>query len=393
GLRGLAALMIVLHHSAFSYWMSSTFDKAWWRATSLLWTGVDLFFVLSGFLITNILLETKDSRTYFRSFYGRRFVGIFPLYYGFLAIVYIALPLFGSQLNESIRAVEPWQWTYTTNIYAALQGAMPDHNVSQSWTLAIEEQFYLCWPLLIFLIPKPRVGWTVAALFVSIPCIRALSLAAGATAFYVCTMTFCRVDGLLLGALLSVFVRGGLLERIRERPRVLRTFDWIFGGGSIAFLIVFAFLRNDQFQFDVLTWPRSGQVLGLSLVALPLGYLVFRCITPGGNRVQRFLMHRPLRELGKYSYALYVLHAPIVYWVGWHVPTPDFLLHLTPTWSFLHSVYIIAIEVVLSIAAAVFSWHLLEKHFLKLKKYFPYRKPAEPGPEFGIPSIAAERAA
>jgi len=89
------------------------------------------------------------------------------------------------------------------------------------------------------------------------------------------------------------------------------------------------------------------------------------------------MSNRPLRWAGKYSYALYVLHAPVVYWAGMHLPVPHFIAALPPTWSFVQSVYIIAIQFLLSIGVAVFSWHVLEKHFLKLKKYLPYQ-PAEP---------------
>ncbi|HEY3876712.1 MAG TPA: acyltransferase, partial [Candidatus Kapabacteria bacterium] len=92
GLRGVAALMVVAHHSAFNYWLTNFFDKVYYRTTGLLWIGVDLFFVLSGFLITNILLENRRSTHYFRGFYGRRFVRIFPLYYTFLAVLYFVVP-------------------------------------------------------------------------------------------------------------------------------------------------------------------------------------------------------------------------------------------------------------------------------------------------------------
>ena len=376
GLRGLAALMIVVHHSALFYRLTDWFDKAYLRATSLLWVGVDLFFVLSGFLITSILIETRHSKTYFRAFYGRRFLRIFPLYYAFLAGVYFLLPLLGGELTPSIRDVEPWQWTYTTNIYAALLGAMPDHNVSQSWTLAIEEQFYLLWPLVIFLLPARRITKTVIVLFLSVPFLRAISLAFGATPFFICTMTFCRIDCLFLGALLASLVHNGLLERITtpNAVRNLRMLDRAFLLSLVAFVAIYCIaLRNDQFRFDVLTWPWYGQIFGLSLVGLPLGYAVFRCISPGTNWIQRSMMHPLLNSVGKYSYALYLLHAPICYWVGIHMPIPQVLMSLPPQWQFLRAIYIIVAEILLSILAAIISWNTWEKHFLKLKKYFSYR--------------------
>ena len=356
--------------------MTDTFDKAYLRATSLLWVGVDLFFVLSGFLITNILLETRNAKGYYRAFYGRRFLRIFPLYYAFLAAVYFLFPLLGGELTPSMRDVEPWQWTYTTNIYAAILGAMPDHNVSQSWTLAIEEQFYLLWPLIIFLLPKERITRTVLALFLLVPALRAISWALGATPFFLCTITYCRLDCLFLGALLSAMVHNGLLERVKQ-PRVAITLRWLDRGlfiGTTVFVAVYCLvLRNDQFRFDVLTWPWYGQIFGLSIVAIPLGFAVFRCVTPETNWLQRTMTRRFLSSIGKYSYALYVLHAPICYWAGVHLPIPQAFLLLPPKWQCIRAIYIILSEIILSLFAAVISWNLLEKHFLKLKKYFPYQ--------------------
>jgi peptidoglycan/LPS O-acetylase OafA/YrhL len=109
GLRGLAALMVVAYHSPFSYYLTNFFDKAWFRTTSSLWVGVDLFFVLSGFLITNILLDTRTSPKYFRAFYGRRILRIFPLYYAFLIVFYLLMPALGFTLSSAEIKSEPWQ--------------------------------------------------------------------------------------------------------------------------------------------------------------------------------------------------------------------------------------------------------------------------------------------
>jgi peptidoglycan/LPS O-acetylase OafA/YrhL len=108
--------------------------------------------------------------------------------------------------------------------------------------------------------------------------------------------------------------------------------------------------------------------------------------------LQKVMSLKYLRMIGKYSYALYVLHAPICLWVGWHFPIPNFLQNLPPPWSFAHSLYIIIIQFVLSIAAAVVSWNLLEKHFLKLKKYFPYHL-STLEPSMGINAITLGGAA
>ncbi len=375
GLRGIAALMVVAHHSAFSYVLINTFDKAWHRATSLLWVGVDLFFVLSGFLITNILLETRESPNYFRAFYGRRLLRIFPLYYAFLFGLYYLIPAFGIQLSHNLINTQIWQWTYTSNIYVAFH-PWPDMNINHLWTLAIEEQFYLLWPLFVLFAGERYLKKGVILVLVLMPLFRYACLAAGLPTNFIFTFTFCRMDGLLLGALISIALREGVLEKITTSLQLsrIRLLDWSVGGIVTVFVAVYCFfLRNDQFQFNTLTWPPFAQCIGTTLISLPLAYAVMRGISPTTNFLQRSMSLKYLRSIGKYSYALYVLHAPICLWVGAHMPSPSFLEHLPPEWSFAHSLYIIIIQFTLSILAAVISWHVLEKHFLKFKKYFPYR--------------------
>jgi peptidoglycan/LPS O-acetylase OafA/YrhL len=378
GLRGLAALMVVAHHSAFSYGMTGFFDKAYLRATSLLWVGVDLFFVLSGFLITNILLETKHSPNYFRTFYARRFLRIFPLYYAYLAVLYFLVPLLGSPLPESLTSVQIWQWTYTSNIYIGFHG-FPDQTINHLWSLAIEEQFYLVWPLLVLLLRERNLKEAIVGLFLFLPFIRSVCLSLGLPVYFLTSFTLCRMDGLLLGALISLLLRDGLLEKIRlpQFSRVIQRLDWTVTILLAAFVVLYCILRNDQFLFNALTWPWYGQCIGYSLVSLPLAYIVFRSIAHGPNRLKRILEVRPLRAVGKYSYALYLLHAPIIFRGGALFQIPDVLKSLPPQWSFVTSIYIILLQFTVSILAAMLSWHILEKHFLKLKKYFRYR-PASP---------------
>jgi peptidoglycan/LPS O-acetylase OafA/YrhL len=375
GLRGIAALMVVAHHSAFTYFLTNTFDKAYLRATGLLWVGVDLFFVLSGFLITNILLDTRKSPNYFRAFYGRRFVRIFPLYYAFLAVFYLLLPAFGIKLTIAEIQAQPWQWTYTANIYDGFH-LWPGQNIGHFWTLGIEEQFYLLWPLMVLFSSERYLKRGVIVVFLAIPLLRALCLSAGLSVNFINTFTLCHMDGLLLGALISIAFREGIIEKITspEYNSILKRFDWGVGGVVLGFILVYCLiLRNDQFTLNILTWPPFLQCIGTTIISLPLAYGVMRAVCSDINSLQKVMSLKYLRMIGKYSYALYVLHAPICLWVGWHFPVPNFLQNLPPLWSFLHSLYIIFVQFTLSIIAAVISWNLLEKHFLKLKKYFPYR--------------------
>jgi peptidoglycan/LPS O-acetylase OafA/YrhL len=374
GLRGLAALMVVAHHSATTYLLTSSFDKAYFRVTSLFWIGVDLFFVLSGFLITNILLDTQKSRNYFKAFYGRRFVRIFPLYYAFLAVFYFLLPALGVHLSIDEIHAQAWQWAYAGNIYDGFY-PWPGSNIGVFWTLGIEEQFYLFWPLIVFFSGTRYLKKGVIAAILTLPLFRAACLSIGLPTNFIFTFTLCRMDGLLLGALISIAYREGFIERMSSRKyrSVRESLDWFFVGSILIFVCGYClFLGNEQFLFNMLTWPRSWQYFGSTLISIPFAYAVLRAVAPENNPFQRVMSFKYLRTIGKYSYALYILHDPICLWVGTYFPVPRILQTLPPTWSFLHSIYIIIVQFTLSIIAAVISWNILEKYFLKLKKYFPY---------------------
>jgi peptidoglycan/LPS O-acetylase OafA/YrhL len=372
GLRGLAALMVVAFHSAGHYVLTNTFDKAYQRGTSLLWIGVDLFFVLSGFLITNILLDSKHFSNYLRVFYGRRIVRIFPLYYTFLAIIYFLLPALGSHLPKDLTDVQAWLWTYTANINLAFHG-WPNGNIGHLWTLAIEEQFYLLWPLIVLLVSERSLGRGIIVTLVALPFIRAAFLFLGFSPMFILGFTLTHNDGLLFGSLISIGIRNRIINRLSSDRVLLTLLDWVVSGIVFSFVLVYCFIiGNDQFIFNFFYWPAYLQCVGFTLISLPMGYAVMRAAASTPNVLQRVLNFKYLRMVGKYSYALYVLHVPICIWAGAHFPVPRFLQNLPSAWSFSYSLYIIIVQFTLSIIAAIISWNVLEKHFLKLKKYFPY---------------------
>ena len=121
------------------------------------WIGVDLFFVLSGFLITGILYDAKGGPHYFRNFYMRRSLRIFPLYYAFLILIFAVMPLLRASGADHV-GKQVWMWTYLSNVLFARVGweGMPAHT-THLWSLAIEEQFYLLWPLLVWLASRRRL--------------------------------------------------------------------------------------------------------------------------------------------------------------------------------------------------------------------------------------------
>ena len=169
GLRGIAIILVMLHHFTY-YRPTSGIDALIGSVLFFGWTGVDLFFVLSGFLITGILLDTRGSERYFTSFYARRTLRIFPLYYLVLFLAFVVLPKFPAVhpvLAGQADVPPQWPyWLYLTNFSIADRGWVHGW-VDVAWSLAIEEQFYLVWPLVIWLCPPRLVAWLCTAIFVA----------------------------------------------------------------------------------------------------------------------------------------------------------------------------------------------------------------------------------
>jgi peptidoglycan/LPS O-acetylase OafA/YrhL len=364
GVRGLAILLVLLYHSVLYGGMRPEvlLDRAVYRVASGGWLGVDLFFVLSGFLITGILLDSRRSPTYFRTFYSRRVLRIFPLYFVFLAVFLWILPLLREMgpKFEVLRQNQVWCWTYLTNVRIAMEGWAPFWVLGHFWSLAVEEQFYLVWPFVVFAF-RPRVLVRICLVCLVIPLILRIGLALQDhfTAAYV--VTFTRMDALAAGALLATQIRrqqnGEGLFRYRKVTLV----------ASLVILgAMFAHQRS--------LWPESLLVttLGLSVITLGAASLMATLLYEGGSRrLSRLFENRSLRLLGKYSYGIYVLHHPLVIFLGQSRLAAS-------EWPTLFGsqmpgqVAMILLGSALSIAAALLSWKLLESPLLELKRYFPY---------------------
>src|SRR5258706_538487 len=173
GLRGVAILLVlVLHFAPYAPGLQAPtvlLDRLYLRVSGIGWTGVDLFFVLSGYLITGILYDTRGSKHYFRQFYARRFLRIFPLYYVALALFLIILPWphsFDSVIRE-LRGDAVWYWTYLYNMRVAATGFLPSSALGHFWSLAVEEQFYLIWPIVVLWLGRKHLIVTCAVAVVA----------------------------------------------------------------------------------------------------------------------------------------------------------------------------------------------------------------------------------
>ena len=220
GIRGIAVLLVLLHH--LSNYLPHQ-SRAFSAAAAVLrtgWVGVDLFFVLSGFLITGILLDTKYAPNYFQSFYARRVLRIFPLYYTVLSAVLLAalLPYAGRWLRPILPLPhDRWfYFVYLNNWWPLLKDTWHANIIGHFWSLAVEEQFYLLWPLCVWLLPRKKLPWVAGFGIVTALIIRCVLYFYFSPTRSIVENTFSRMDTLLMGASMAMLVRSpGALKTMR----------------------------------------------------------------------------------------------------------------------------------------------------------------------------------
>ena len=367
GLRGIAILLVMMFHSLIIQLdpMPEAEPATLIYAVALSgWAGVNLFFVLSGFLITGILLDAPRGRRSLGNFYARRALRILPLYYATLLLFFYVLPRepFPELAWHDERQI--LYWTYIQNWAIAAQGAWPaTPNLNHLWSLNIEEQFYLVWPLLVFWLGRRRLPWLCALLIGGCLALRTLLILQGTPWVSVYVMTVARLDDLAVGCAIACLMRGprGLAPLIP----VAR----IVGGACLA-CVIGAMLVGGG---GLVLWEEWTVTLGFSVISLGFGSALVAALSarPTGV-VSRVLGSVPLRVLGKYSYALYVVHLPIVVLlmnVQFSFGRSAFFgyVAMPGTASYLFD---LAATIGLSFTAAIVSWHAIERPFLRLKSRF-----------------------
>jgi peptidoglycan/LPS O-acetylase OafA/YrhL len=373
GVRGLAIVMVMVGH----FWLGARprngLESGLFTFLQNGWIGVDLFFVLSGFLITGILLDAKGSESYFRNFYARRFLRIFPLYYGFLIAFFIIAPmLVHADANGPFavaRGSQIWFWTYTVNYLSLVKGAHIPEGLNHFWTLAVEEQFYLIWPAVVFFASRGTLkriclGLVAAAL--------AFRIGLRFTDYYHTgglVLTPARIDTLAIGAWLAAMVR-------EEGGR-----EWLERRASSAFLsaallLVLVNLPDERlFGYEL-----AMQTVGFPLLAVMSAALIVMTTSAANHSglLSRTFDSRPLGFFGRYSYGMYVLHLPLVVLlarVGFGIQALPHVGGSDVPAAIAYTLAALSMTTVLAYA----SWHLFEKHFLALKRYFPLSsKPTAP---------------
>jgi peptidoglycan/LPS O-acetylase OafA/YrhL len=373
GIRGFAILAVMAYHFANSLdvlGLSSPLLKPF----ALGWAGVDVFFALSGFLITGILIDTKSAPRRLTSFYGRRVLRIFPLYYLALLVVLLLqlwIPdagVWGMHETPTSPGSLLWPATFLQNVAIGLEGRGSSGITTHYWSLAVEEHFYLVWPALVMLARNNRqiLALAVTALIVSIGG-RMMLLAMQVDLNHMFAMTPVRMDGLALGACAAVLVREYDVRKLWRPAAVVLI-------GSLVFLAAAVVGRHTTQQSDAVMW----------LLTFPLtsaaGTAVIIMVLSGGT-LANILSTGALRWLGKYSYGLYV----------WHPIIGVLLLHsnvaLTRPGADAPQIILAATAVLaLDFLVAWMSYNWVERRFLALKHHFA------PGAPSAQPARASESA-
>jgi peptidoglycan/LPS O-acetylase OafA/YrhL len=330
--RGLTILLVMMHNISLKYPVlhsQQLFANGW--------MGVDLFFVLSGFLITGILVDTKGSEGYLGNFYVRRCLRIWPLYYSLLFFMFVVVRFVNpSEFHAVVQQSSPW-WAYPLFLQNFLipiptNAAGP---LGVTWSLAIEEQFYLVWPLLVRFCSFTQLRRVAIAEICISPVLR-YYLSLHHVDLY--SNVFCRLDGLMAGALLALLVRSDNFV-----PSKLLKLAWI----SLAIAALLAFV----------TEAFNARWIVFSLTALASASFVYVSLFSKWKWFQVLMNNRFLVYTGTISYGLYLLHKIPFGMVQ--------ALHLDR-----HPFVPVPFIFVASYAIAALSWNLLEKPFLSLKRFF-----------------------
>ena len=344
--------MVMVSHYDYSFFNSNVGRYFISRAPVIGQSGVSIFFALSGFLITRILIASKSGEHYFKNFYIRRTLRIFPLYYLVLAFYYSAYPyLSGESPTPFFEQI--YYWLYLQDF--AVTFNWPSNGPGPFWSLSIEEHFYLFWPFLVYILHGKKLFYTIGGLLLLSIGTRVVLTAYHLKVFY---FTFSRLDELALGALLAMLNFG--TEDKKKAAWCLP----VFVIGLLATVFLFVLFSGDALP--------GVQVIKYCVVAITYSSLIGLVLSmPDAHILKRLLKGRFLLYTGKISYGLYAYHLMCFSLYRAHLKTGyvwlDFILSFAIT-------YIVA----------GLSYRFIESYFLRLKNRFAaYGKPVS------LPPISA----
>jgi peptidoglycan/LPS O-acetylase OafA/YrhL len=307
GLRGIAILLVLLCHAVFENHPQSALLSKLIVVGRLSWSGVDLFFVLSGFLIGGILLDARDSPRYFKTFYVRRAFRILPLY----SIVLLIFSLRFLTSNGSAGPLGafspsslPWfsYVLFAQNFWMAWLGTFGVGAMAATWSLAVEEQFYLTVPLLIRKIQRSHLTAVLVSFIIAAPLLRTalhMFFENGNFASYV--LMPCRADALSLGVLCAVLVRKASCWKFLLAHR-----------SALCWLTVFLFIGMIPLTFWGEGTSTPMVTIGYSWLAFFYAGCLLIAVTGANAAFQRIVCNRILIQLGGLAYCTYLLHLPLM---------------------------------------------------------------------------------
>jgi len=353
GIRGVAIIWVVFHNATDLPYAGLPVFHLPALLAHMGWIGVELFFALSGFLITRGLLETQGTALYFRNFYAKRALRILPLYYTVLFMLLVVLP-------RVVTLHPPYSNEHQASLWLFFANWTPlvPYGFAHFWSLAVEEQFYLFWPLVVCWLPAGRLlricVWTAVGALL----LRGALAAYGVDWWTLYVITPGRMDALALG---------GAVACVMHLPALRAWTQMRITAISVATLLLFLLGAVLTHAYDRTAWP--GQTLGYSLLAVCCAALVGSvAITEHTvpTRLASVLAWRPLRLFGRYSYAIYVFHNLLHKLVGEPWLTNHFGEHPPIQVVFIYATTVLAVSYPLGMC----SYHVLEKHFLTLKRFF-----------------------
>ncbi len=335
GLRGIAILLVILFHT-FHFMFG--------------WCGVDLFFVLSGFLITGTLIDNKNSTHYFSNFWIKRVLRIFPLYYLVLAIIIV--PKIYFQVN-TVSYTSWTYWFYLQNWQYIFNGVFPDGKATLNhfWSLAIEEQFYFFFPFVVKYVKNKNMPFLLLAFILIAILFRYYYFNNDNIGYYVGTVS--RMDSLAIGAFLAYAVR---YNRV-----FLQRWTHLFFYISVAYILAVIVLTQEVHFSN----PYFAGI-GLTFFALLFGsLLIFSLSNFKNNFINQVLTLKPLRFIGKISYGLYIYHWILYVFIK---PPLESVIYNSLPHSIASKVVTSVIILIVSIALSYLSFSYFEKPILNLKK-------------------------
>lgn len=345
GLRALSIFLVFIFHLDF-------------ELASIGWAGVNIFFVLSGFLITGILLESKGREDYFKRFYIRRSLRIFPIYY-LVVILFSVFIYVGFGEHSHLLAL----FTYTQNFPIAFSESSKILSVlGHTWTLAIEEQFYLIFPLIIYFLSEKYLKVVLVVLCIITPMLRILLIDSNYP-FLQSTLLISQMDALFLGAILALLYRYNDSHTIKILGRIS------FISGLLLFLLILFKITQGTKLIDYwngyklfanpnnyLSNPLTVQIFtAVDLLALSL--IIF--VIQDRGFFKKLFGSRPLVHIGQISYGIYLFHWPVI-----------FLLSKFFNTYGEFNIIVVILSMGLTYVISLFSYTYFESYFLRLKEKF-----------------------